>query len=116
MPKAASRYDASIVHGAPDGWFLPGNGKAECFQDHEYGPKMVVVPVGRFTMGSPQFEKMRRNDEGPQHKVVFANPFAIGRFAVTFNEWDACVADGGCNAYRPKDTWGRGQQPVKPWI
>ena len=32
----------------------------------------------------------------PQHKVTIARPFAVGKFEVTFAEWDACVADGGC--------------------
>jgi formylglycine-generating enzyme required for sulfatase activity len=32
---------------------------------------------------------------------------------VTFDEWDACVADGGCNGYKPSDVdWGRGKRPV----
>lgn len=32
---------------------------------------------------------------------------------LTFKEWDACVADGGCNGYKPFDSgWGRGTQPV----
>jgi formylglycine-generating enzyme required for sulfatase activity len=39
--------------------------------------------------------------------------FEAGRFEVTFAEWDACVADGGCNGYRPPDEgWGRGRRPV----
>ena len=33
--------------------------------------------------------------------VTFARQFAVGKFAVTFDEWDACVADGGCNGYKP---------------
>jgi formylglycine-generating enzyme required for sulfatase activity len=107
------KVDARIVHGAPDGWFLPGNGKVEWFQDYEGGPEMVVVPAGSFMMGSPQSEEGRGNNEGPQRKVTFASPFAVGRFAVTFDQWDACAADGGCNRYRPDDGgWGRGQQPV----
>ena len=36
---------ATIVHGAPEGWFLPGKGKVEWFQDYEGGPEMVVVPA-----------------------------------------------------------------------
>jgi formylglycine-generating enzyme required for sulfatase activity len=37
---------------------------------------------------------------------------AVGRFEVTFAEWDACVAGGGCRK-RPNDAgWGRGGQPV----
>jgi hypothetical protein len=39
--------------------------------------------------------------------------FAIGKYAVTFDEWDACVAAGHCNGYRPSDEgWGRGRRPV----
>jgi formylglycine-generating enzyme required for sulfatase activity len=45
--------------------------------------------------------------------VTIGKPFAVGMFAVTFNEWDACVDDGGCNGYRPSDQgWGRGRRPV----
>ena len=36
-----------------------------------------------------------------------------GRFEVTFDEWDACVAGGGCGGYHPDDNgWGRGRRPV----
>jgi formylglycine-generating enzyme required for sulfatase activity len=74
---------------------------------------MVVMPAGSFTMGSPENEKDRVENEGPQHRVTFSQSFAVGRFSVTFDEWDACVADGGCNNYRPNDQgWGRGRQPV----
>ena len=45
--------------------------------------------------------------------MTFARQFAVGKFAVTFDEWDACVADGGCNGYKPSDQgWGRGKRPV----
>jgi formylglycine-generating enzyme required for sulfatase activity len=51
--------------------------------------------------------------EGPQHIVRIKAPFAVGRFAVTFDEWDACAADGGCKGYRPGDEGrGRGKGPV----
>ena len=53
------KVDATIVHGAPEGWFLPGKGKAEWFQDYEGGPEMVVVPAGKFMMGSPETEPER---------------------------------------------------------
>jgi len=74
---------------------------------------MVVVPADRFTMGSPGSEEGRYDDEGPQHTVTIGKPFAVGKFAVTFDGWDACVADGGCNGYKPSDQgWGRGRRPV----
>jgi formylglycine-generating enzyme required for sulfatase activity len=74
-------------------------------------PEMVVVPAGKFTMGSPEKEKV--SDGQTQIPVTIARPFAVGTFAVTFDQWDACVADGGCNGYRPYDQgWGRGNRPV----
>ena len=54
----------------------------------------------------------RGRDEGPQREVSI-QPFAIGRYKVTFAQWDACLADGGCNGYSPPDGgWGRGARPV----
>jgi formylglycine-generating enzyme required for sulfatase activity len=85
----------------------------DAFRECETCPEMVVVPAGSFMMGSPESEKDRDDDEGPQHKVTIGKPFAVGRFAVTFDEWDACVADGGCGGHRPNDyDWGRGRRPV----
>jgi formylglycine-generating enzyme required for sulfatase activity len=83
------------------------------FKECDKCPEMVVIPAGNFLMGSPQNEPRREAVEGPQHRVTISHPFAVGRFAVTFEEWDICVADGGCNAYRPWDNgWGRGKRPV----
>ena len=85
----------------------------DSFRECANCPEMVVVPAGSFTMGSPENEEQRNNNEGPQHRVTIAKPFAVGRFAVTFDEWDACVAAGGCNGYIPPDQgWGRGRRPV----
>jgi len=85
---------------------------ARSFRDCPNCPEMVVVPAGEFLMGSPESERGRGKDEGPQHPVTIAQPFAAGKFEVTFNEWDACVADRGCT-YNPGDEgWGRGRHPV----
>jgi len=59
-------------------------------------PTMVVVPAGSFMMGAPESEKKADDNERPQHEVTLAKPFAIGKFAVTFAEWDACVETGAC--------------------
>jgi formylglycine-generating enzyme required for sulfatase activity len=49
----------------------------------------------------------------PEIVPIPGNKFAIGKFAVTFREWDACVADGDCGGYQPSDNgWGRGNRPV----
>ncbi|HTI66551.1 MAG TPA: formylglycine-generating enzyme family protein [Caulobacteraceae bacterium] len=75
-------------------------------------PDMVVIPAGRFTMGSPLSEPNRISTE-VQYGVTIAYPFAVGRFDVTFDEWNACVRDGGCGGYKPDDRgWGRGKRPV----
>lgn len=92
-------------------WFTPGAGKTESFRDCPECPEMVVVPAGSFMMGSPESEAGRDSNEGPQHRVTIKQPFAVGKFEVTFAEWDACVAEGGCQR-KPKAYWGRGRQPV----
>jgi formylglycine-generating enzyme required for sulfatase activity len=85
----------------------------ETFKECSNCPEMIVVPAGSFTMGSPANERGRGPAEGPQHTVTFARKFAVGKFALTFDEWDACVADNGCKGYKPSDQgWGRGRQPV----
>jgi formylglycine-generating enzyme required for sulfatase activity len=76
-------------------------------------PEMVVVPAGSFIMGSPDTEEGRDDDESPQHLVTIDTPFAVGKFEVTFSQWDACVAAGGCNDHSPDDRgFGRGNRPV----
>ena len=74
-------------------------------------PDLLEVPAGQFLMGSPPGEPGRDDDEGPQHTVTIARPFAVGRYEITFDEWDACVAGGGC-ARAADDGWGRGRRPV----
>ena len=92
---------------------LPPAGSGQSFKDCPECPEMVVIPAGSFKMGSPAGEPERRGMEGPQHEMRIAQPFAVGRFAVTFAEWDACVEAGGCRGYRPSDEgWGRGDRPV----
>jgi formylglycine-generating enzyme required for sulfatase activity len=92
-------------------------------------PELVVIPAGSFLMGKSERERRvgqpaanapRACDgpcppwtDAPQIRVAIARAFALGRFEVTFAEWDACVASGGCNLYRPDDAgWGRGRRPV----
>ena len=62
-------------------------------------------------------ETFRDCDECPEMVTIPDKNYAIGKYEVTFDEWDACVADGGCNGYQPgvgkkAEKWGRGTRPV----
>jgi formylglycine-generating enzyme required for sulfatase activity len=115
--EAKRRADEEAARRDPVLLITPGSGQS--FRDRlsngepcSVCPEMVVAPAETFTMGSPPGEQERGNSEA-QVRVAIAQPFAVGKFAVTFDQWDACVADGGCNGYRPADQgWGRGNRPV----
>ncbi len=80
----------------------------ECAQDC---PEMIVIPAGTFTMGSSDQEAGRTSDESPLHGVTIAKPLAVSKYSVTFDDWDACVAVGGCPAVSASG-FGRGVSPV----
>lgn len=83
------------------------------FRDCEECPEMVSVPAGSFTMGSPSLEWGRDRNEGPLTRVTIGASFAVGKYEVTFDEWDSCVRGGGCGGHRPDDRGrGRGRRPV----
>ena len=83
------------------------------FRDCGACPEMVVVPAGSFRMGSPSAERGRHQDEGPVHRVTIGEPFAVGVYEVTFDEWRACARGGGCGGYSPADRgWGGGKRPI----
>jgi formylglycine-generating enzyme required for sulfatase activity/uncharacterized caspase-like protein len=85
----------------------------DVFKECDECPEMIVVPAGSFTMGSPSSEPERIANFEDQVRVTLAKPFAVGRFVVTFDEWDACVANGGCDGFEPSDMgFGRGRRPV----
>jgi formylglycine-generating enzyme required for sulfatase activity len=106
----ASTSLASVV--APAAPAAPVFTPGQMLHDCQNCPDVIVVPGGLFTMGSPASEAGRGRDEGPQREVSIS-PFAIGKHEVTFAQWDACLAGGGCRGYSPPDHgWGRGDHPV----
>ena len=60
----------------------------DTFRDCATCPEMVVVPSGNFMMGSPEGEKYRGKDEGPQHRVTISKPFAVGKYEVTVGQFE----------------------------
>jgi formylglycine-generating enzyme required for sulfatase activity len=85
----------------------PGDTFKECASC----PEMVVVPAGSFVMGSTENEVGRQDNEGPQRKVTIRQPFAVGKFEITLDEWFACYGHAGCLRY-PFD-FARGRAPVR---
>ena len=81
------------------------------FSDCSDCPTMVIIPARSFTQGSPLSEPQGTSNERPQ-RTVNVQAFAMGQTAVTFDEWDACVADGGCTHNPGDQGWGRGNRPV----
>ena len=97
--------------------FKPSDTFRDTLSGGDQGPEMVVVPAGSFVMGSPSSEAGRDDDEGPQRTVRIGYQFAVGKYEVTWAEWEACVADGGCNYAGPEGAggdngWGKGNRPV----
>ena len=78
-------------------------------------PVVVAVPAGSFMMGAPEEEEGSLSDERPVHQVDIP-AFAIGIHEVTFAQWDACVAGGGCDGYEPFSGYhgeARANRPVQ---
>jgi formylglycine-generating enzyme required for sulfatase activity len=80
---------------------------------------MVPIKGGEFTMGSPDSEKGRKKDEGPQHKVAIS-PFWMGKCEVTWNEFELWMF-----TEEKKDTGGKSasdklvdaiSRPTKPYV
>jgi formylglycine-generating enzyme required for sulfatase activity len=82
----------------------------DLIHDAPFAPQLVVVPAGSFLMGSLDGEG--DDYERPQRKVTIAGPLAVGRFAVTFDEWDAAYERDGVKHNPSDEGWGRGRRPV----
>jgi len=74
-------------------------------------PELVLVPAGKFLMGTSRNELGSGETERPRHEVTIAKPFAIGRFEVTRAQYAAFVADSGyrtegnCHVWRDAANW-----------
>lgn len=109
----------------------------EHFSECSVCPEMVELPLGSFMMGAQPNEIRRawifdsnyaekvyrldsngltKRDELPRHRVNVDVPIAIGRTEITYEQWMACVTDGGCDGYVPPehllDNWIGGSHPV----
>ncbi len=73
------------------------------------GPEMVSIPRGKFRMGDIQGSSSP--DERPVRSVRIPRPFAMGRYEVTFEEYDVFARAIGREQLADRG-WGRGRQPV----
>ena len=91
---------------------VPGTVFRDMLKDGGEGPEMVVLPTGSFSMGSPSTEADRASDEDPVRTVTISRRIAMGRYEVTFADYDRFVS-AVTGTRRPDDgDWGRGTRPV----
>ncbi|NML32485.1 SUMF1/EgtB/PvdO family nonheme iron enzyme [Paraburkholderia antibiotica] len=85
-------------------------------------PIMIAVPAGSFAMGSNTDDP----SEKPVHHVSIGAPFAIGKYPVTVEQWNVCVAANACQKLTPESntnkaapardlSWDDAQQYIK-WL
>jgi formylglycine-generating enzyme required for sulfatase activity/serine/threonine protein kinase len=71
--------------------------------------EMVLIPAGKFMMGSHTSEKGRRNNE-KQHEVTITNPYYMGKYEITQEQWEAVMGDNPSQVKGAKlpvtDVWG----------
>lgn len=97
---ASMGRDVGDVEPAPAEERVVASVEGMAFKDCDRCPEMVVIPAGTYLMGSPEDEFDRKNDEGPQREVQIAK-LAVGKFEITFGEYQACLDAGACT-FDPK--------------
>ena len=80
------------------------------FRDLLFALELVVIRWAN-SKWDPRIARKGVRDERPQHRVAIGRRFAIGRYPVTFDEYDRfCEAK---QRKKPGDGgWGRGRRPV----
>ena len=99
----------------------------ERFRDAPLCPELVVIPSGEFMMGSALNERQLKPDDRAfdteivprkgKRRMQIARRFALGRYPVTFEEYDAFVAAVSEKRKSPRrqppdEGWGRGRRPA----
>jgi formylglycine-generating enzyme required for sulfatase activity len=92
VPKTPERpAPATAVPASPE---KPSTGPVGAeIKDCPTCPVLIGVPRGAFTMGSNSDDPSER----PAHRVSINEPFAIGKYEVTVEQWNACVDAGACS-------------------
>ena len=91
-PESQGQPPAQAVPAARPAGATAAVADRQAFRDCADCPELVVIPAGRFQMGSPSHEEGRFDNEGPLHEVQ-VNRFALGKYEVTRGEYAAFVRD-----------------------
>lgn len=77
------------------GNFHPGQTITDAMGGQNGAPELVIVPAGRFEMGSPLDEDGRKKNEGPRHAVTLSRGFAMSRAEITVQQFRAFIEATG---------------------
>ena len=67
------------------------------------GMKLALIPPGEFMMGSPDSDDSAGQDEKPLHKVTITQPFYLGKYEITQEQWEAVMGNNPSNFKDPKN-------------
>ena len=110
--------DLTSVKNAPSVIEQPGLADSQqkeglIFRDCDTCPELVSIAPGEFMVGPEgRGTAQQAISAVDAKKVVVDKPFAIGRYEITFDDWQHCVDAGGCKGQPADDGWGRGRRPV----
>lgn len=101
--KAASKRDCAPPPPTPS---TPG---PVAWRDCADTPELIRLQGGRFLMGEQS--NTGTAYERPLREVTVGE-YAIGKYEVSFDEWDQCYHAGACAKQVDDEGWGRGKRPV----
>jgi formylglycine-generating enzyme required for sulfatase activity len=88
------------------------------FTSPSTGMEFVLIPAGKFMMGSSFSEEDRNDNESPAHKVTIKNSFYMGKYPVTQKQWERVMENnpsGSKGEDRPVEmvSWEDAQEFIK---
>ncbi len=94
-----------------------GPGNPETYTN-SIGMEFTLIPGGEFMMGSPSGESGTDNDESPVHKVTIEEPFYLGKYEVTQEQWQKVMGNNpsyfkGDSLPVERVSWEEAQQFIK---
>lgn len=84
---AISPESGSPLPKEPGDVYVPAESAGKVIMN-SIGMELRLIPAGSFIVGSPENEKGRRSNEGPQHKVTISRPFYLGVYEVTQEQYE----------------------------